>query len=515
MKRNNIPAIFVAAGLLTGFCSACTDLEPEIYSDILIDEYYKTPEQFASLVADAYTQLAGEYGYVFREGYWSMQEYTSDEVVVPTRGTDWFDNGVPIAMHTHTWEENTRDVNNGWSFAYGGVGKCNNILDLIVKLRGDDESLYDDATAKGVAETKVLRAFYHLLAMDLYGNIAISASTTGQIKQSTRLEVFEWIEKEILDNLNRLDRSVRYGSVTKSVAHTILAKLYLNAAVYTGTPRWQEAATQCDSVIHGGYGYELNGDYFATFTKANTGNKEIIFPVVFDAVKAEGNMFHLMTLHYVHQDVYGFTTGTWNGPCTLESFYNRYDNADVRKKQWLVGEIQKDGKTLTYSNNTLNNVPAIIVPKVTTLQDPTAANTFEGARFVKFELESGIGHHANSDFPIYRYADILLMKAEALMRQNGGAATQEAVDAANEVRKRTGLALYNTSTLTLPELLDERGRELAWEGHRRQDQIRFGTFTSGAWEFMTAGESPNRAIFPIPQWVLDANPNVYKQNDWR
>jgi len=506
MKRQKITALCVVLRLMT----ACTDLEPEIFTDILVDDYYKTPEQFSSLIADAYTQLAGEWGYVYREGYWSMQQYTSDEVVIPTRGTDWYDNGVPIAMHTHTWEENTRDVNNGWSFAYGGIGKCNNILYMMIpKIKGDDPSKYDDATIKGIAETKVLRAFYHLLAMDLYGNIAISESNTGQVTQSSRTQVFNWIEQEILDNINQLDRRIRYGSVTKPVAHTILAKLYLNAEVYTGTPRWQEAVNHCDSVILGKYGYRLNDDYFTTFKKDNSNNMEIIFPVIFDAQRAKGNMFHLMTLHYVHQDAFDFTTPPWNGPCTLESFYNKYSDDDKRKAQWFVGEIQKDGVTLKYKG-----VPAVIVPQVTTISDPTAANTFEGARFVKFEIEPGIEHHANSDFPIYRYADILLMKAEALMRLNGGAATVEALGLVNDVRKRTGLSPYTISELTLPELLDERGRELAWEGHRRQDQIRFGTFTTGMWEFMET-RSPNRKIFPIPQWVLDANPGVYTQNEWR
>ena len=516
MKRKTITVLFVTLSLLSSCFTACTDLEPEIFSDILSDDYYKTPEQFSSLIADAYTQLAGEYGYVYREGYWSMQEYTSDEVVVPTRGTDWYDNGVPIKMHTHTWEENTRDINNGWSFAYGGVGKCNNILySMIPKIKGDDPSKYDDATIKGIAETKVLRAFYHLLAMDLYGNIAISESISEQVKQSTQQEVFNWIEKEILDNINQLDRRVRYGSVTKSVAHAILAKLYINAGVYTGTPQWQKAADNCDTIINGNYGYRLNTDYFTTFKKDNTNDKEIIFPVVFDAQRAKGNMFHLMTLHYVHQQAYDFTTQTWNGPCTLKSFYDKYSADDRRKTQWFVGPIEKDGVTLKYSNNTLKNVDAIIVPEVKAIQDPTAANTFEGARFIKFEIEPGIDHHANSDFPIYRYADILLMKAEALMRINGGTATGDALALVNEVHTRAGLPQYTTMQLTLTELLDERGRELAWEGHRRQDQIRFGTFTSGSWEFMSAGESPNRKIFPIPQWVLDANPGVYNQNDYK
>jgi len=506
MKRKIITTLCVALSLLM----ACTDLEPEVFSDIMVDDYYKTPEQFSALIADAYTQLAGEWGYVYREGYWSMQEYTSDEVVIPTRGNHWYDNGVPIAMHTHTWEENTRDVNNGWSFAYGGVGKCNNILYMMIpKIKGDDPSKYDEATKKGIAETKVLRAFYHLLAMDLYGNIAISESISEQVKQSSRADVFKWIEKEILDNINLLDRRVRYGSVTKSVAHTILAKLYMNAGVYTGTSRWQDAVHHCDTVINGKFGYGLNTDYFTTFKKDNSNNREIIFPVVFDAQRAKGNMFHLMTLHYTHQDVYGFTTQTWNGPCTLESFYNKYSDNDKRKAQWFVGPVQKDGVTLNYQGK-----PAIIVPKVSTLQDPTEANTFEGARFVKFEIEPGIEHHANSDFPIYRYADILLMKAEALMRLNGGAANADALALVNQVHTRAGLPAYTAAQLTLPELLDERGRELAWEGHRRQDQIRFGTFTTGMWEFMEP-RSPNRAIFPIPQWVLDANPGVYTQNNWK
>ena len=514
MKLNKFFIGILAASMC--FTTACTDLEPEIYSDVLKDDYYKTPEQFSTLVANAYSQLAGEYGYIYREGYWSMQEYTTDEVVIPTRGTDWFDNGVPQAMHKHTWEANTRDINNGWSFAYGGVAKCNTVLDNIKEIAGEDESQYSDAAKAGVAEAKTLRAFYHLLAMDLYGNVAIDDNSeevkTNGVKQSTRKEVFEWIEKELLDNLDVMDNTVRYGSMTRPVARMILAKMYLNAEVYTGTPMWEKCIEQCDSIINGGYGYMLNPDYFTTFKKDNTANMEIIFPIVFDQVYAKGNMFHLITLHYVHQEVYGFTTQPWNGPCTLGSFYDKYDDKDLRKAQWFVGPIMKDGKVLKYSNSTLTDADAIIADTVTTIEDGTAANTFEGPRFVKFEIEPGIEHHANADFPIYRYADVLLMKAECLMRLNGGSSTGEALALVNEVHTRAGLTAY--TNITLDELLDERGRELAWEGHRRQDLIRFGKFTTGMWEFMSP-RSTNRNIFPIPQWVLDANPGVYKQNTWQ
>ena len=532
MKLNKFYTILLAGAI--GLTTSC-DIEPEIYSDVLQDDYYQTEKQFATLLANAYSQLAGERGYVYREGYWSMQEYTSDAVIIPTRGTDWFDGGVPIKMHTHTWEPDTRDINNGWSFAYGGSAKCNDVLERIKDIKGNDPAAYDPVTIAGIAETKVLRAFYHLLAMDLYGNTTIDDGERA-IRQYSRAEIYSWIEQEILTNIQDLRRKVNYGALTTPVAHAILAKLYLNAEVYTGVPQWQKAADACDSIINGNYGYSLNADYFTAFKKDNTGNSEIIFPVVFDAKYANGNMFHLMTLHYTHQEAYGFTTATWNGPCTLKSFYDKYSDEplDLRKKQWFVGPIQKDGKTLTYTipetkytdddgkEITLpaRRVDAIIVPEVTIINDPTRTNTFEGARFVKFEIEPGIEHHANSDFPIYRYADVLLMKAEALMQLNGGAATAEALALVNQVHTRAGLPAYATAQLTLDELLDERGRELAWEGHRRQDLIRFGKFTNRIWDSGIKGitsltDSPNRIIFPIPQWVLDANPGVYTQNEWR
>lgn len=502
--------IYMGIAVLVLNTTACTDLEPEIYSDVLKDEYFKTPAQFATLLANAYTDLAGERGYVYREGYWSMQEYTTDAVIVPTRGTEWFDNGVPIKMHQHTWETDTRDINNGWSFAYGGVGKCNEVLGNIVALKGNNEALYDDITKSGIAETKILRAFYHLLAMDLYGNIAISINLVDPPKQSSRDSVFRFIEKEILENINALQRTKSYGRVTKSVAHTILAKMYLNAEVYTGTPRWADAVAQCDSVLNPDFGYQLASNYFAPFAINNVNNPEIILPVVFDAVYAKGNMFHLMTLHYSQQEVYGFTTKTWNGPCTLEEYYNKYASNDARKKQWFVGPIvNATGDTLNFIKGSVN-AKAIIVPQVTTISDATEQNTFEGARFVKFEIENGIEHNANNDFPIYRLADIYLMKAEALMRINGGTATQEAVDAVNMIRPRTGLANYTTSTLTLNELLDERARELAWEGHRRQDLIRFDKFKD-AWAFKEVSDR-TRYLFPIPKWVRDGAPGVYEQN---
>ncbi|MBO4435108.1 MAG: RagB/SusD family nutrient uptake outer membrane protein [Bacteroidales bacterium] len=501
---------------------ACTDLSPEIFTDVPKEDYFQTPAQFSTLIANAYSQLAGEYGYIYREGFWSLQEYTSDEVIVPTRGTDWYDGGVPQAMHQHTWGSNTRDVNNGWSFAYGGVTKCNTVIDNIYTIAGEDETQWNDAAKAGLAEAKILRAFYHLLAMDVYGNVHIDDGER-EIKQYKRAEVYKWIEDELIENAALVDDGVRYGSMTRPVAYMILAKLYLNAEAYTGTPHWDKVVEYCDKIINGKY-YELNADYFDNFKVSNTSNKEIIFPIVFDGVYAKGNMFHVMTMHYAMRDVFGFTTDCWNGPCTLESFYNKYSDNDKRKAQWFVGPVYDTpttwntiiynraswtGKIVEWDHGE-SHFQVIIDPKVTTIQDPTAANSCEGARFVKFEFDTGIAHHADSDFPIYRYADVLMMKAEALMRQNGGVATQEVLDLVNPIHTRAGLPAYTAATLTLDELLDERGREFAWEGHRRDDQIRFGTY-GGKWEFKDASDK-NHELFPIPDWVRDGAPGVYEQN---
>lgn len=509
---------------------ACTDLKPEVYTDVPKENYFTTPAQFSTLIANAYSQLAGEYGYIYREGYWSLQEYTTDEVIVPTRGTDWFDAGVPIAMHTHTWLSNTRDINNGWSFAYGGVTKCNTVIDNIHMIAGEDESAYSDAAKAGIAEARILRAFYHLLAMDVYGNVHIDDGERP-IKQYTRKEVYDWIEAQLLENAEKVDNTVRYSSMTRPVAYMILAKLYMNAEVYTGTPQWDKAITYLNKIIdvsdggEGSYGYGLNADYFDNFKISNTGNKEIIFPIVFDAVYAKGNMMHCITQHYAMQDVFGFTTPMWNGPCTTESFYKKYAEGDKRRNQWFVGPVydtQTDWNTIIYNRqNWTGNVvqwthaestfDVIIDPHVSGLQDPTGGNSCEGARFFKFEFANGIAHHADSDFPIYRYADALLMKAEALMRKNNGNATAEALALVNKVHERAGLPAYTSAQLTMNELLDERGRELAWEGHRRDDLIRFGKYNE-AWDYKEVS-APHRKLFPIPDWVRDGAPGVYTQNE--
>lgn len=567
MKIKNIIGIGI---LLAGISIAqsCTDLEPELYATILPEELNNNPKMFENKITDAYLGMIGERGYVFREGYWNIQEGTTDEAIAPTRGIHWFDNGVHIAMHQHQWLYNTRDIENGWSFAYNGISKSNEFLKFIKTNKG--EPPYDSATEALVSEAKVLRAFYHYLAMEVYGNIPIDegGSVDVNVVQSKRKDVYNWIINEITSNIQKLQPAHNYGRFTQPAAQALLARIYLNAEVYkrnkvtdaigAGDPAdYQKCIDACDFILNSGE-YKLEANYSDVFAINNDKSTEIIFPIVFDAIWAPGNMFHLMTYHYIQAGMYQYKTDTWNGFCTLPEFYDSYNDnphaitkadyqqlanlaaagnttawqtkkaqidairaqcVDTRRdKTWLVGKLRNEPYKLGGIE-----YPSVIDVDLDSIKAAEGYQTFKGARFQKFEREMGIGHHANNDFPLFRLADIYLMKAEAMMRMNGGVANQAAVDLVNQIRTRAGAILYTTATLTLDEILAERGRELAWEGVRRTDLIRFDQFTKG-WRFkgantdMTslypAGESGRfRMVMPIPKWVMDANPDVYTQNE--
>jgi hypothetical protein len=202
--------------------------------------------------------------------------------------------------------------------------------------------------------------------------------------------------------------------------------------------------------------------------------------------------------------------GGWNGFCAVPSFYNSYDPADVRLNSWLVGpQFTASGEPLKLQ---ASNEQLVYTVGVTSLE--SAADN-EGVRLVKYNYTGAQNFTLNNDFAIFRYADVLLMKAEALMRKNGGTATQQAVDLVNDVRARAFEPdePYTVSTLTLDALLSERGWEFAGEGWRRNDLIRFDKFDD-PWQFKREPSEPFRTIFPIPQNQLNANPNLVQNEGY-
>lgn len=476
-----------SALLLAG--QSCTDLSETTF-DVLPTSgtFGSTPAQQSALIGPLYSGLGDYFG--------NMNELnsTTDEQIVPTRGGDWKDGDNWRRLYTHTWGPVTDNgqFNGRWTWCYNNITSINQQL----------PTLTDSAL---VAELRTLRAFFHYQAMDLFGNVIISTGVgTAAPAQSTRAQVFAFVEKELLDNYAALPETVGgayYGRMNKYVADMILAKLYLNAQVYTGTPRWQDAITRLNNIISSGK-YSLSSDFFANFSTQNQNSPEIILATPFSSTKRGGMNIQMRTLHYLNQLTYNLGSAPWNGYATVTEFYNSFSDADVRKRMWIVGQqYRADGTPIND-----DNLPMVFTPEISSFVLPAgAAGRLQGARSQKYQIQrNNPFNDQDNDFVIYRLGDVYLMRAEANLRLGNTAA---ALTDANLIRARAGLPAY--TTLTLDEMLAERGRELAWEYHRRQDLIRFGQYTK-AWRFKDASQE-FRNLFPIPNDQIVLNPNL-KQN---
>jgi starch-binding outer membrane protein, SusD/RagB family len=351
--------------------------------------------------------------------------------------------------------------------------------------------------------------------MDLFGSVPIRTEDTppGNTPQSPRAEVFAFVESEIkaaLPDLRDEKGLATYSRFTKGAANFLLAKLYLNAEVYTGTPRWNEVIAAADAIIQSPAGYGLNPNFLSNFAVGNGSNTatyaENILAVPYDKTLATGMNFQMRTLHYAQGGAYGLSANPWNGFATRAEFYNTFSDNDQRKAMWLVGpQLDATGQPIRFTDAVDNvNKPLIFTPEITSLEK---AFGNEGIRSAKYEIQRNNNRNdQDNDFAMFRYSDVLLMKAEALLRSGDVAG---ALPLVNQVRARAGVPPFDINTLTLNELLAERGRELAWEGWRRNDLIRYGKWES-AWQFKTNAE-PHRRLFPIPAQQLSNNPAL-RQN---
>ncbi|MFL0683990.1 MAG: RagB/SusD family nutrient uptake outer membrane protein [Algoriphagus aquaeductus] len=474
---------------------ACQELEQEVLDGVTAEDvaHSKNPNLIAVLKASAYARIVGSWG--GHNSIWSIHEVSSDEMAIPQKGADWEDGGLWLRMHRHTWQPSDEAFNNSWNYCYTAVGEINNLL-----------IQYPEVEALG-AELKVLRALVYLWLIDSFGNVPIvtEESTGGNPTNNTRTEVFTFIENSILENINLLPETSSKYTLNKTSAKAILAKLYLNAQVYTGTPRWADAERLADEVINSGQ-YSLTSNFFANFSERNSGSTENILTLPYDQNNAGGFNLPQMTLHYLSQNTYNLQEQPWNGYASLEEFYNSFDNNDVRKNSFLVGpQFASDGTRLndiSAEPNDPDGPPLTFTPQINQL----APNAFRqaGARVGKFEFALGAASSLNNDYPLIRLGDIILIKAEAALRQGK---TAIALAAANQIRTRAGMPAY--TTLTLDELYNERGREMFAEASRRTDAIRFGKWNLPWWEKQAS--QPFRALFPIPLQQINANPNL-RQN---
>ncbi len=526
-------AILIAISLFS-----CTKLDQNVYSVVTNENFWQTPEQISAGIAPAYAQLT-----VIPNGnVFDLNEATSDEMVVPARGADWLGIGEWIQLWQHTYTAETPEVVGAWADLYSGIGKINFILSIVDNINPAPPNLQSID-----AELKTLRALYYYWAMDLYGNVPLVTdfkTNPNTVTNSSTQDLFNFIESELKANVELISSEVgpgTYGRVTKWMAFTVLAKLYLNAQTYTGTPRWSDCIAACDSVIQSGK-YSLQPSYFDNFSQSNEGSVENIFVVPYDNVNIGGNNFEAETLHYQSNLNFQLSSSPWNGYCINAEFYSHYDTTSVytvkgqntyrtyldsRSGQYLIGQQFAVPYTFPPSTNVLyasqdanlkikdaqTGKLLSFYPNVTEISNPTDTFRLAGLRNIKYFPNPGTMGGQSNDIAIFRLADVYLMRAEASLRN--GTASSTDLGYVNQVRERAyggdQSHDWTMGQLTLSNIFDERARELAWENVRRQDCIRFGTYGNARVPNKSADADAHWQIFPIPKVQHDANPNL-KQN---
>lgn len=507
MKINALTYISLSLFSLMVTMLSCTKLDTKVYDQVTT--FWQTPEQVAAGVAPAYSALRN---YAPGNSMYNLNEVSTDEIIVPIRGGDWNDNGIWEKMWKHTWAPDHPFFSNTWEdFIYSGIARVNSILESVERVQPKPTDY-----AGIIAELKTVRAFYYYLALDLFGNVPIlenNASELHQLATKTRKEVFAYVVKELEENMKGLSQQVTpktYGRATQWFAHSILVKLFLNAMVYTGTPKWAECIAACDRIL-GSNNYLLEKDFFKNFSIANEGSKENIFVLPFDR-NAGLNYFVIqgMTLHYESNVTFGLENGGVNGFCSTADYYNLFDSSDTRRKMFLVGQ-QYENEIVNPANLQYDrqvNLPLFFDPVITSFSNPSPKSRMLGARCAKWEFnKQGFGNMSN-DFAVFRLADIILMKSEAQVRSGDLAGALKTINQklnGVSLRSRAGLPDFTAAEMSLENLLAERARELSWEGFRRNDLIRFGHFTDARTPEKDVSDS-FRNLYPIPATALAKNP---------
>ena len=511
MKRISFSVKIAIITLFLGiFQLSCTKLDEKVYSELTGELFFENPDNLIYAFGAAYTNFYWLIGHKFGM---VGKDAGTDMLVVPQRGGDWYDGGEWHRYHRLTWTPDEGYVSFWWNNCYAGINKCNQLILQFSQIESETAPI-------AVAELRALRALYYYWLVDLFGNVPIvdrfDYPPDYKPPTNSRSEVFEFVETELKESLPLLSKVTglqMYGRVNYYAAYSVLAKLYLNAEVFVGTPRYEDALAACDTVIQSG-NFSLESDYFNNFVGDATTSPEHILGVPFDQINAQGFEVHLFTLHYSLQDKYGIQSATWNGICSQEAFFNSFEETDLRRNGLLSGpQFDAEGVQITdpsFEKFDPANPTNPIDPDGAGLNLTPNVNMLEpnclrqcGARIAKFPFIEGSDRYISNDFPIFRYADVLLMKAESLWRSGGDIG--EALSLVNEIRSRAGASAM--AAFDADSLLAERGRELFAEGHRRNDLIRFGKYLDTRWE--KPDVSPEYVkLWPIPNSQIQANPNL-------
>lgn len=529
-----IVSLILAVNVIPG----CNDLDEKVFSSVTEQTYNYSVNDFAPNIAGAYAPL--HYDYV--TGYWQTQELSGCCIVTPANATGWDDGGIYKRLHFHNWNSELGQISSLWNNYYQGVILCNAALERIENNVIPAPS--EEAKRQGIAELKALRVYYYWILMDNFGDIPYVTTMAQELPEKTsRSEIYDNLVADLVESIPYLDEeqgSNLYGRINKWAGKAILANLYLNAEVYTGTPHWEDCLAQCDDIINSGK-CELSPDYKDSFRVYGVeSSKEVLFTVIYDYNHGlTGSYLWMNSWHSELQKKY-LTNAAPNmagGPKGITQFINTYQEGDTRLEDtWLMGpQYDAEGNPLycVYTDATKQ------LDFTKELPDGNFTGESEGYRINKYEVEQGAEWSSDADYPLIRYSEVLLMKAECLLRlgRPGAGALVTQVRERNfkdnpalaavtdeELKENSSyqwgyvenyqiVDLGDQKPVEFGRLFDEYCWEFVWEGHTRRDMIRFGVFTTKSW----LSHQPNgdyRGVYPIPEQVLIANPKLEQNPDY-
>lgn len=512
MKKRILILLGIA---MLGMYSSCTDdLDTKPITQLTLEELLASdPNAVEGLVSRLYASFAltgpsgpGSSDIVspdagegaFLRAIINLQDFTSDAMK-----NRWGDDGLDQLTTTSNWDRNNKFFRLFYDRAYYTIPQCNNFLQALdIADFPDEENI--------VAETRFLRALAYYNIIDVFGKGVLATELNfGQsdpLPEASRQELFDYVESELLAIEPVIRPTSNYGRANTYVVDMLLAKLYMNAEVYTGTPRWDDAATYVNKVINEG-GYMLDSNFVRIFSSDNDSSPEVIFPLLAESLTSQsyGNTTYIvngnLSADTMPLSQFGAAEG-WTGHRATKSWYGLFGNSateladsdDVRASLfWTDGH-----------NFEMNDY----------------REWTDGFPSTKFRNTASDGNgnpvsFSSTDFPFYRLSDAYLMYAELALRGASNTSMSDAVNYVNDVRTRSNASAITMSDLTLDFILDERARELNLEGQRRTDLIRFNKFTGGSyiwpWKGGTANGSAisdNYKLFPIPATAIQANPNL-------
>lgn len=502
-------------GVLLVFNSSCNDdLDTQPIVELTLEELLASdPNAVEGLVSRLYASfaLSGPSGPAssdivspdagegaFLRAIINLQDFTADAMK-----NRWGDDGLDQLTTTSSWDRNNKFFRLFYDRAYYTIPQCNNFLQALeIADFPDEENI--------VAETRFLRALAYYNIIDVFGKgVLATEANFGQsepLPEASRVELFNYVESELLAVEPVIRETSNYGRANRYVVDMLLAKLYINAEVYTGSPRWDAAATYVNKIINEG-GYSLDTNFIRMFSLDNDTSPEIIFPLIAESVSSQsfGNTTYIVNGSLSADTMpladFGATQG-WTGHRSSKAWYGLFGNNVAEL------EASNDVRASLFWTNGHNY-------EMNDYREWT-----DGFPVTKFRNTASDGSgsavdFSGTDFPFYRLADVYLMYAELALRNANGTSTNDALAYVNSIRTRSNGAPIIMEDLDLDFILDERARELNLEGHRRSDLIRFNKFTGGSYLWPWKGGTANGAsisvdyrLFPIPATALQANPNL-------